>query len=129
MWSLIITSHFHNQCSRLREHFNDWAACENGSLTDVTSSVEADSDATQRVIHYILHHALHAMCAMGACMAMCAMGACMEILPFLSHWLRLLPDAFLGEDVWKEEDFTTTLIWYLWCLRFSRGVHYDYDGK
>ena len=69
--ALIATGQFHNRGSRLREHINDWAANDDGSITYVTSSLEADSDVTYSVIHYILHHVLRAM------------DACMEILPFL----------------------------------------------
>ena len=55
----------------LARHINDWAANDDWSIIYVTSSLEADSDVTYSVIHYILHHVLRAM------------DACMEILPFL----------------------------------------------
>ena len=52
MGSLIATHHFHNQGSCLREHINDWADGDDGSITDVTSSLEADfGDSFSHTLH------------------------------------------------------------------------------
>ena len=64
--SLFTTVTIHNQGSCLRMHIIDWAASDDGSINDVTSSLEADFDVLHQVIHYIPHCGYRAMYAMDA---------------------------------------------------------------